>query len=62
MLTGAMKEARAGFFPAQAAVDALKPMFLAAVAKPPAALGRLVRRQGAEGLSRTDDAGEPPAT
>ena len=31
-----MKEARAGYYPARAAVDALRPMFIEEVAKPPA--------------------------
>jgi hypothetical protein len=35
VLTGAMKEARAGYYSAQHAVDSIKSMFLAEVAKPP---------------------------
>jgi hypothetical protein len=35
VLTGAMKEVRAGFFAAQDAIDALQPLFIEAVAKPP---------------------------
>lgn len=35
VLTGALKEARAGYFPAAPALDALRPLFLAAVTGPP---------------------------
>jgi hypothetical protein len=35
VLTGALKEARAGYFPARSALDALQPIFLNAVALPP---------------------------
>jgi hypothetical protein len=34
-LAGALKEARAGYFPAQEAVDALRPLFLSAVTRRP---------------------------
>jgi hypothetical protein len=43
-LVGAMKEARAGYFPAQLAADTLEGMFLAAVGKAP---------KGKQGASRT---------
>jgi putative DNA primase/helicase len=46
VLTGAMKEARAGYYPAQAAVDTLRPMFLAAVAKPPTSSKQNAPRAG----------------
>jgi RecA-family ATPase len=35
VLTGALKEARAGFFPATAAVELLRPMFITAAVRPP---------------------------
>ncbi len=35
VLTGALKESRAGFFPAQAAIDTLRPMFITAAMRPP---------------------------
>ena len=43
VLVGAMKEARAGYFPAQDAVDTIRPMFLEEVAKPPASSTRTPR-------------------
>ena len=36
VLAGAMKEARAGYYPAMVAYDTIRPMFLAEVARPPA--------------------------
>ena len=47
VVTGAMKEARAGFFAAQDAIDALQPMFVDAVAQPPASSRQGEARTGA---------------
>jgi hypothetical protein len=44
---GAMKEARLGLYPAQAAIDAIAPMFLHAVAKPPVSGKQRAARNGA---------------
>ena len=46
VLTGAMKEARADYFPAQQAVDTLRPMFLTEVAKPPTSSSQSAPRTG----------------
>ena len=47
VVTGAMKEARAGFFAAQEAIDALQPMFIDAVAQPPTSSRQGEPRTGA---------------
>ena len=46
VLVGAMKEARAGYFSAQTAVDTIRPMFLEEVAKPPASGKQNAARNG----------------
>ena len=46
VLTGAMKEARAGYFPARAAYDTIRPPFIAEVAKPPASKRQHAARNG----------------
>jgi Bifunctional DNA primase/polymerase, N-terminal len=46
VLTGAMKEARAGYFSAMAGYDVIRPMFLEAVAKPPASDKQNAPRNG----------------
>jgi hypothetical protein len=51
---GAMKEARLGLYPAQAVIDALKPMFLEAVAKPSASGKQGAARSGTVAKSEWD--------
>ena len=46
VLVGAMKEARAGYYPAMTAYDTIRPMFLEAVAKPPASSHQDAARNG----------------
>jgi hypothetical protein len=46
-LVGTMKEAAAGFYPAQVALDEIKPMFIEAVAQPPASRRQNPARNGA---------------
>ncbi len=46
-LVGTMKEAAAGFYPAQLALDEIKPMFVEAVAQPPASGKQGSARNGA---------------
>jgi hypothetical protein len=46
VLPTAMKEARLGLYPAQTAIDAIKPMFLEEVAKPPASGKQGAARNG----------------
>jgi hypothetical protein len=47
VLPTAMKEARAGYYPAQAAINAITPMFLEAAAKPPMSGKQGAARNGA---------------
>ena len=54
VMAGAMKEARLGLYPAQVAIDALKAMFLAEVAKPPASSKQSAARTGAVATSEFD--------
>jgi putative DNA primase/helicase len=46
VVVGAMKEARAGYYPAQTALDTLRPMFLEAVSKPPSSSSQNAPRTG----------------
>ena len=48
VLTGALKEARAGYFPAAAAVDVLRPMFIAAATREPTGAERRRTHREAE--------------
>ena len=53
-VTGAMKEARIGLYPAQLVIDTLKPIFLKEVAKPPAGKKQGKARNGARAESEWD--------
>lgn len=53
VVTGALKEARAGYFPAQAALDALRPVFLAAATRAPT--GGEHQRTEREAITEWDD-------
>ena len=46
VLTGALKEARAGYYPAQDALGTIRPLFLEEVAKPPASSKQNAARTG----------------
>ena len=53
VLTGALKEARAGYFSAKAALDTLRPMFLAAATRPPT--GGECQRSAGQALDEWND-------
>ena len=54
VLTGAMKEAKAGYYPAYRAVECIREMFLEAVAKPPVTNKQTAARTGRKAEAEFD--------